>query len=240
MGCVRSPAWLIRPTLFPDSSAVEHSTVNRMVVGSNPTRGAIFSSRTVHSVWNFRDFPEIQTVSVSSAVQPRPVASPAFVGAILPVIPTATDVVRARGSGLQRLARTQCDVQQKMDSRYETGNLITADIAAALIKVTRRRVQQLVKVGWIRKSGRGAYPFLSVVHGYVGFLQDEAGARRSRHRQRVIQTREHRKLRTTPAIAAGRCLRLWKIGDIVKLVEDAEAKPAKRGPFKKTALQISN
>lgn len=30
-------------SLFPDSSAVERSTVNRNVVGSNPTRGAIFS-----------------------------------------------------------------------------------------------------------------------------------------------------------------------------------------------------
>lgn len=29
-------------SLFPDSSAVERSTVNRNVVGSNPTRGAIF------------------------------------------------------------------------------------------------------------------------------------------------------------------------------------------------------
>jgi hypothetical protein len=28
---------------FPGSSAVEHSTVNRQVAGSNPARGAIFS-----------------------------------------------------------------------------------------------------------------------------------------------------------------------------------------------------
>lgn len=32
-------------SLFPDSSAVERSTVNRNVVGSNPTRGAIFFSQ---------------------------------------------------------------------------------------------------------------------------------------------------------------------------------------------------
>src|SRR6185295_4058221 len=30
--------------LFPDSSAVEHSTVNRMVAGSNPAPGASFSA----------------------------------------------------------------------------------------------------------------------------------------------------------------------------------------------------
>jgi hypothetical protein len=28
--------------MFPGSSAVEHSTVNRQVAGSNPARGAIF------------------------------------------------------------------------------------------------------------------------------------------------------------------------------------------------------
>jgi hypothetical protein len=27
--------------------------------------------------------------------------------------------------------------------------------------------------------------------------------------------------------------RLWEIADIAKLVEDAEAKPAKRGPYKR-------
>lgn len=30
--------------MFPDSSAVEPSTVNRVVVGSNPTQGATFYS----------------------------------------------------------------------------------------------------------------------------------------------------------------------------------------------------
>ena len=35
------------------------------------------------------------------------------------------------------------------------------------------------------------------------------------------------------AMAAGVSDRLWEIGDIVKLVEDAEAKPGKRGPYKK-------
>lgn len=45
--------------------------------------------------------------------------------------------------------------------------------------------------------------------------------------------RLHSKLRTSPAMAAGVSDRLWEIGDIVKLVEDAEAKPGKRGPYKK-------
>ena len=43
----------------------------------------------------------------------------------------------------------------------------------------------------------------------------------------------HSKLRMSPAMAAGVSERLWEISDIVALVEAAEAKPAKRGPYKK-------
>jgi IS1 family transposase len=43
----------------------------------------------------------------------------------------------------------------------------------------------------------------------------------------------HSKLRMSPAMAAGVADRLWDISDIVKLVEAAEPKPAKRGPYKK-------
>lgn len=45
--------------------------------------------------------------------------------------------------------------------------------------------------------------------------------------------RIHKTLRVTPAMAAGVSDRLWEIEDIAKLVEDAEAKPGKRGPYKK-------
>jgi hypothetical protein len=45
--------------------------------------------------------------------------------------------------------------------------------------------------------------------------------------------RIHKTLRVTPAMAAGVTDRLWEIADIAKLVEDAEAKPTKRGPYKK-------
>ena len=47
--------------------------------------------------------------------------------------------------------------------------------------------------------------------------------------------RIHSTLRMTPAMAAGVSDRLWEIGDIVKLVEDAEPKPRQRGPYKKRA-----
>ncbi len=36
-----------------------------------------------------------------------------------------------------------------------------------------------------------------------------------------------------PAMAAGVSGQLWEIGDIVKLVEDGEPKPGKRGPYNK-------
>lgn len=45
--------------------------------------------------------------------------------------------------------------------------------------------------------------------------------------------RIHKTLRVTPAMAAGVSDRLWEIEDIAKLVAEAEAKPAKRGPYKK-------
>ncbi len=52
--------------------------------------------------------------------------------------------------------------------------------------------------------------------------------------------RIHTTLRVTPAMAAGVSEKLWEIGDIAALVEAAEAKPAKRGPYKKTRAEISN
>jgi len=47
--------------------------------------------------------------------------------------------------------------------------------------------------------------------------------------------RIHKTLRVTPAMAAGVTDRLWEIEDIAKLVEEAEAKPGKRGPYRKHA-----
>jgi IS1 family transposase len=51
--------------------------------------------------------------------------------------------------------------------------------------------------------------------------------------------RIHQKLRTSPAMAAGVSAKLWEVADIVALVEAADAKPGKRGPYKKQG-QISN
>ena len=45
--------------------------------------------------------------------------------------------------------------------------------------------------------------------------------------------RIHKTLRVTPAMAARVTDRLWEVTDIVALVDSAEAKPAKRGSYKK-------
>ena len=47
--------------------------------------------------------------------------------------------------------------------------------------------------------------------------------------------RIHGKLRMSPAMSAGVADRLWEIGDIVKLVEEADSMPSKRGPYKKNS-----
>ena len=45
--------------------------------------------------------------------------------------------------------------------------------------------------------------------------------------------RIHKTLRVTPAMSAGVADRLWEIGDIAALVDAADAKPTKRGPYNK-------
>ena len=49
--------------------------------------------------------------------------------------------------------------------------------------------------------------------------------------------RIHKTLRMTPAMAAGVSTRLWEVADIVALLEAAEPKPGKPGPYKKRASQ---
>ena len=50
----------------------------------------------------------------------------------------------------------------------------------------------------------------------------------------------HKAHRMTPAMAAGVSDRLWSVEDIALLVEANEPAPARRGPYKPRAAQISN
>jgi hypothetical protein len=45
--------------------------------------------------------------------------------------------------------------------------------------------------------------------------------------------RQHKTLRTSPAMAAGISKTLWTMEDIAERIEAHTAKPAKRGPYKK-------
>ena len=47
--------------------------------------------------------------------------------------------------------------------------------------------------------------------------------------------RVHKTLRMSPAMAAGVTDKLWEMADLVAVIEAAEAKPGKRGPYKKRA-----
>ena len=64
----------------------------------------------------------------------------------------------------------------------------------------------------------------------------DIGAKRSRVKPLKFQTEALPRVQgphVAPAMAAGVSKTLWEIEDIVKLVEAAEAKPAKRGPYTK-------
>jgi hypothetical protein len=47
--------------------------------------------------------------------------------------------------------------------------------------------------------------------------------------------RIHKSLRVTPAMAAGITDELMDMGHIVRLIDQADAEPKKRGPYKKKA-----
>lgn len=51
-----------------------------------------------------------------------------------------------------------------------------AKFFADLFGVTERRIQQLAKDGVIPKAGRGQYPFIGTIRGYVRFLQERQEA----------------------------------------------------------------
>lgn len=52
--------------------------------------------------------------------------------------------------------------------------LIDTKLAAQLLMVTERRVQQLASEGWIKKSSRGQWDLIDVVQGYIKFLKDDS------------------------------------------------------------------
>ena len=74
--------------------------------------------------------------------------------------------------------------------------------------------------------------FTRLTNGFSKKVENHAHAV-ALHMMYYNYVRIHKTMRVTPAMAAGVTERLWEIADIAKLVEDAEAAPAKRGPYKK-------
>lgn len=73
------------------------------------------------------------------------------------------------------------------------GAYIGAEVAAALIRVTPRRLRQLSTEGWIKKEGHGQYTVRGVVHGYLDFQDDQikrAQKNATEHRIRDARARE--------------------------------------------------
>lgn len=60
-----------------------------------------------------------------------------------------------------------------MTNASQERGLITADVAAALLRISRRRFFQVVEQGWIAKAERGKYRIRDVVHGFIALRDDQ-------------------------------------------------------------------
>ena len=53
--------------------------------------------------------------------------------------------------------------------------------------------------------------------------------------------KQHKSLKgITPAMASGLSATLWSVTDMAEMIDATMPKPGKRGPYKKTAAEISN
>lgn len=76
--------------------------------------------------------------------------------------------------------------------------------------------------------------FTRLTNGFSKKLENHANAV-ALHFAYYNLVKVHKTLRMTPAMAAGVTDKLWEMADLVAVVEAAEAKPGKRGPYKKRA-----
>jgi hypothetical protein len=74
---------------------------------------------------------------------------------------------------------------------------MTGPEAAAMLNITPRHLQNLVRGGWIKKSGRGLYPLAATVRGAVGYFEAMLKRRESSSKAHVTDARaEEIRLRT--------------------------------------------
>jgi hypothetical protein len=76
--------------------------------------------------------------------------------------------------------------------------------------------------------------YTRLTNGFSKKLENHAAAV-SLHFMHYNFCRKHQTLGTSPAVAAGVADHVWKVGEIVELLEAAESVPIKRGNYKKRA-----
>ena len=71
---------------------------------------------------------------------------------------------------------------------------VSADLAAKLLRLSIRRLQQLVKDGWIRKNAAGKYSVAGCVHGYLDWRDDSDKRKAAAAVKSVVQTARAREI----------------------------------------------
>lgn len=62
---------------------------------------------------------------------------------------------------------------QPPSDQKQTGGILNLEQTCRLLMLTKQRVQQLVKAGYIPKPAKDTYPVVGAVQGYIRFLKDD-------------------------------------------------------------------
>ena len=63
--------------------------------------------------------------------------------------------------------------KKSIPSKSNDSDIINTKRAEQLLGVSRERISQLVKMGYIEKPGRDKYNIVNLVQGYINFLKDD-------------------------------------------------------------------
>ena len=63
--------------------------------------------------------------------------------------------------------------QPPSDQKGQAGGTLNLEQTCRLLMLTKQRVQQLVKAGYIPKPAKDTYPIVGAVQGYIKFLKDD-------------------------------------------------------------------
>jgi IS1 family transposase len=125
----------------------------------------------------------------------------------------STDSAKGRYSPAECTGAIKTSIEGKPDPKHISTSY--AERANLTLRMHMRRFTRLTN-GFSKKIENHAHS-MALFTTYYNFV------------------RIHKTLRVTPAMAAGVSDRLWEVSDIVALLEATEAKPGKRGSYKKEA-----